>query len=89
MPARDAHETIIRLDHDEKYAEVWTQDRAILRKLARGRAAAAGKQRGAEWLRVPIRAFRWRIVVDRGAKPRTAAQLAATAKLQEARNAAK
>ena len=89
MPARDTNETIIRLDHDEKYAEIWTSDGAVRRKLQRGRAAAAGKQRGAELLRVPLDRFAWRILGGLGAKPRTAAQIAATAKLMEARNAAK
>ena len=87
--ARDARETIIRLDHDLGYAEIWTCDRAILRKLQRGRAQAAGEQRGAEWLRVPIDRFSWRILGDRRANPRTAAQIAVMAKLQEARNAQK
>ena len=89
MPARDAKETIIRLDHDEKYAEIWTSDRAIRRKLERGRAQAAGEQRGQEWLRVPLKAFRWRIAADRPARKASPAQLAALAKRREECNAPK
>ena len=85
----DSRETIVRLDHGEGYVEIWSQDRAVLRKLDRAKCPLAGEQRGQEWRRVPIDRFSWRILGDRRANPRTAAQIAAMSRMREARNAQK
>jgi len=81
----DSHETIIRLDHGEGYVEIWSQDRAVLRKLDKAKCPLSGNQRGQEWRRVPIDRFRWRIVGKLQKKPATEAQLAALAKARIAR----
>ena len=82
----DSRETIIRLDHGEGYAEIWSQDLAVLRKLDRAKCPLAGEQRGQEWRRVPIDRFRWRILGRILKQPATEAQIVALARARQARN---
>ena len=81
----DHRETIIRLDHGFKIAEIWSEEPAVLRKLDRAKAERRDTQLGREWRRVPLERFKWRIMQDRGARQRTEAQIAASARLAESR----
>ncbi len=56
--SKDYSETIIRLDHDGKFAEVWTQNRAVLSLLKRTGAIALERQIKGEWWRVGCRTGR-------------------------------
>jgi len=54
----DYRETIVRIDHDAKLAQVWTQDRTIikrLKQLEREGARPLERQIRGEWWEVPIR----------------------------------
>lgn len=53
----DSKETIIRLDHDGKFAEIWTESRAIIRRCAKFGYPQTGAQAKGVWLRLPIRAI--------------------------------
>jgi hypothetical protein len=62
----DYRETIIRIDHDAKIAEVWTRSRAILSKLKRIGAKPLDKQIRGEWWQVGIRQISLRKPAKRG-----------------------
>jgi hypothetical protein len=83
----DCRETIIRLDHGEGYAEIWTQEANVLKKLDHGNCRESDQQHGGVWRRVPLDRFRWKILGPRGRLQRTEAQIAAALKLHEARHA--
>ena len=53
----DTRETIIRLDHDGKYAEIWTETRSIISRCRRFGYPQTGTQAKGVWLRLPIRAI--------------------------------
>lgn len=53
----DYRETIIRLDHDAKIAEIWTESRAIIRRCAKFGYPETQRQLKGVWLRLPIRAI--------------------------------
>lgn len=54
---RDAKETIIRLDYNGQYAEIWTENRSIIRRCAKFGYKQTGSQAKGVWLRMPIRAI--------------------------------
>lgn len=80
----DSRETIIRIDHAEKYVEVWSIERSIINKLDKAKVPETDTQRGGVWRRVPIEAFRWRILKKTGKRQATAAQLENLAKARAA-----
>src|SRR5437867_4348287 len=51
----DADETIIRLDHDLKVAEVWTPNRRVQGAMRRAGAASVERQVDGQWWRVEYR----------------------------------
>lgn len=53
--SRDANETIIRLDHDLKTAEVWTPNRRVQSTMRRVGAEKLERQIEGQWWRVPYR----------------------------------
>lgn len=68
---RDAKETIIRLDYDGKYAEIWTENQALIRRCAKFGYPQTGAQAKGVWLRLPIKAIRIRKwPVSRGVLPK-------------------
>lgn len=84
----DYRETVIRIDHGQGFVEIWTQDRATLRKLDKAKAPLSEPVRNEEWRRVPIERFRWRILGKILKRQATPAQLAALTKAREKRNVA-
>jgi hypothetical protein len=52
---RDCNETVIRLDHDLKIAEIWTPNRRVQSTLRRAGAEPLERQIGGQWWRVPFR----------------------------------
>jgi hypothetical protein len=54
---RDAKETIIRLDYDGNYAEIWTENQAIIRRCAKFGYKQTGAQAKGVWLRLPLKAI--------------------------------
>lgn len=52
---RDFRETVIRLDHDAKTAEVWTEQRGVLSRLKRSGFTLISKSGRGEWWRGPLR----------------------------------
>ncbi len=55
--ARDYHESMIRLDHDLKIAEVWTTNPRITSVMKRVGATPLDRQIAGQWWRVPFRAL--------------------------------
>lgn len=51
----DYRETVIRLDHDAKIAEVWTEQRGILTRLKRSGFTFQKAQGKGQWWRGPLR----------------------------------
>lgn len=51
----DYRETIIRLDHDAKTAEIWTENRGVIGKATRAGWTVTHKQAGGTWLAGGIR----------------------------------
>ena len=49
----DYRESLIRIDHGARIAEVWTQDATMKRKLARVKAKPLQKQLLGEWFELP------------------------------------
>ena len=62
----DYRETVIRLDHDAKTAEVWTENRAVLTRLRRAGAVQTNRQGRGHWYTAPIRAILIRKVPVKG-----------------------
>lgn len=68
---RDSKETLIRLDHDMKYAEIWTERPEIIRRCTKFGYQETGRQAKGVWLRLPIQAIRIRKwPVSRGSQPK-------------------
>ena len=53
----DSKETLIRLDHDGKFAEIWTETRSIISRCKKFGYPQTGAQAKGVWFRVPIRAI--------------------------------
>lgn len=51
----DYRETIIRLDHEAKTAQIWSQNRAILTRARRSGFVEENRQGSGVWLSGPIR----------------------------------
>lgn len=54
----DTNETIIRLDHDTKTAEVWTPNRGLQARLRRLGATPMDRQIGGQWWQTPAEWWR-------------------------------
>jgi hypothetical protein len=72
----DARETIIRLDHDLKVAEVWTMRRRLLGRLKRLGGEVLDKAGPGVWVRLPERAIRFRNPHKKAVSATTRARLA-------------
>jgi hypothetical protein len=71
---RDFRETLIRLDHDAKTAEIWTEDRGVTgRALRRGWTVRKRSARGV-WMVGPISAILIRKAPSRPGFRRNAGQ---------------
>ena len=62
----DSDETLIRLDHDAKIAEVWTMKKGIVSKLKRVGASFQDRQGPGLWATLPIKSISFRKPVKRG-----------------------
>jgi len=84
----DARETIIRIDHGEGYAEVWTPYPAIQRLMQRVGATPMERQIAGQWWRVDCkvlsRGIRFGKVGGGQAGKRTEAQIQSLAKARQA-----
>ena len=81
----DVRETIIRLDHDGNYGEVWTENRGWITRLKRAGFTEVKRQGRGVWLRGGIgQVWIGKSIKRSGHKP-TAASLAGLAKAREAR----
>ena len=56
--AGDSRETVIRIDHDTKRAQVWTQNRALCNRLKRMGAKELERQAKGEWFDTPAEWWR-------------------------------
>ena len=77
--AGDANETIIRLDHDLRVAEVWTMRRSIATRLKRLGATQGDRVGPGVWLRIPAAAIRFKNPRKKAVSEATRARLAAMA----------
>lgn len=75
----DANETIIRLDHDLKVAEVWTMRRGIVNRLTCLGATKLNRVGTGVWFRLPIGTIRFKNPRKRTCSEATRARLAAMA----------
>src|SRR5882672_9501334 len=73
----DADETIIRLDHDSKMAEVWTMRRGLVGRLMRLGGELLDKAGPGVWVRLPLKAIRFRNPRKKLVSEATRARLAA------------
>ncbi len=74
---RDYRETIIRLDHDDGVAEVWTERAGLIGKFKRFGLAPFQRQGRGAWYRLPIRAISFRNPARMRDSGRTRASVAA------------
>jgi hypothetical protein len=80
----DTNETIIRLDYDGDFAEVWTMRRGLAARLKSVGFTETQRQGRGAWLRGGIRQIAFRKPPAVGTPARRAASLAALAAAREA-----
>jgi hypothetical protein len=82
----DVRETIVRLDYDGDFAEVWTERRSLVVRLQALGFAEVQRQGRGVWLRGGIRQVAFKKPPAVGTSARREASLKALAKAREARS---
>lgn len=82
----DTRETIVRIDHDLDYSEVWTENQALVKRLLRLGFRQTDQQGKGVWLRGQIRQISFKSTVKRRGIPPTEAAKAALAKFNAERS---